>query len=274
MISQRSIYKRVYMTWLDDLTCDDEKKINKRNSVTPNTIHVFRQHGCSQTRRSILATRSCTLTTKMQHPWRLWFTLNDRHTLAKKSSIRISFANWVTVSHGVSSPGLEIQSKHSLMAWAIARVCVNDTGYCSAVLTFIPLAGSVRTSWAPNALRRIRRSTDIEAGMVRMSLYPLAAAMNANAIPVLPLVGSTNVVYRQANHKVISLTTMTRQSMIIATVFPCKLLPVISKSYFPYQRDVCDRIWILLMAHTVEPLLAVYSKSAQSFNDNIAQRSW
>ena len=30
--------------------------------------------------------------------------------------------------------------------------------------------------------------------MVRMSLYPLAAAMNASPIPVLPLVGSTSVV--------------------------------------------------------------------------------
>ena len=40
----------------------------------------------------------------------------------------------------------------------------------SAFITapFIPLAGSVRTRSAPNALRRMRRSSDIEAGMVRV----------------------------------------------------------------------------------------------------------
>ena len=35
---------------------------------------------------------------------------------------------------------------------------------------------------------------DIDAGIVRISLYPFAAAMKASAIPVLPEVGSTSVV--------------------------------------------------------------------------------
>lgn len=58
----------------------------------------------------------------------------------------------------------------------------------------MPLAGSVKTSCAPKALNKILRSTDIDAGIVKISLYPFAAAINANAIPVFPLVGSTRVV--------------------------------------------------------------------------------
>lgn len=56
------------------------------------------------------------------------------------------------------------------------------------------LAGSVRTSSAPKAFKRTLRSNDIEAGIVSTNLYPLAAAMKANPIPVFPLVGSTRVV--------------------------------------------------------------------------------
>lgn len=58
----------------------------------------------------------------------------------------------------------------------------------------LPLAGSVSTSSAPNALRRILRSRDMEAGMVSTSLYPRAAAMKARPMPVFPDVGSTRVV--------------------------------------------------------------------------------
>ena len=43
-------------------------------------------------------------------------------------------------------------------------------------------------------LSSTRRSRDIDAGMVSTSLYPLAAAMKARPMPVLPLVGSTRVV--------------------------------------------------------------------------------
>jgi hypothetical protein len=40
----------------------------------------------------------------------------------------------------------------------------------------------------------MRRSRDMDAGIVRTSLYPLAAATKARAMPVLPDVGSTSVV--------------------------------------------------------------------------------
>ena len=50
----------------------------------------------------------------------------------------------------------------------------------------VPFAGSVNTSSAPKARSRMRRSRDMEAGMVSTSLYPFAAAMNANPMPVLP----------------------------------------------------------------------------------------
>lgn len=67
-----------------------------------------------------------------------------------------------------------------------------SSAFCTA--PFIPLAGSVKISSAPKALSRMRLSSDIDAGIVRISLYPLAAAMKAKPIPVLPLVGSTRVV--------------------------------------------------------------------------------
>ena len=55
-------------------------------------------------------------------------------------------------------------------------------------------AGSVKTSSAPKACRRTRLSRDMEAGMVRISLYPFAAATKASPMPVFPDVGSTRVV--------------------------------------------------------------------------------
>ena len=55
----------------------------------------------------------------------------------------------------------------------------------------MPFAGSVSTKFAPKAFNTLRRSILILAGMVKVSLYPFAAATNANAMPVLPLVGST-----------------------------------------------------------------------------------
>jgi len=54
--------------------------------------------------------------------------------------------------------------------------------------------GSVRTSSAPKACNRTLLSRDIDAGMVSISLYPLAAATKARPMPVLPDVGSTRVV--------------------------------------------------------------------------------
>mmetsp|Transcript_2906 Transcript_2906/g.5366 ORF Transcript_2906/g.5366 Transcript_2906/m.5366 type:complete len:204 (+) Transcript_2906:684-1295(+) len=55
----------------------------------------------------------------------------------------------------------------------------------------MPLAAGVSLTSAPKALRRTRRSMDMDSGMVRMSLYPLEAATMARPMPVLPEVGST-----------------------------------------------------------------------------------
>ena len=59
-----------------------------------------------------------------------------------------------------------------------------------AMAPFMPSAPGVRTSFAPSMASSVRRSSDIVSGMVRMSLYPRAAATKARAMPVLPLVGS------------------------------------------------------------------------------------
>src|SRR5215470_18918754 len=56
----------------------------------------------------------------------------------------------------------------------------------------MPLAPSVNTSLAPYAASNLRRSILMVSGMVRVMGIPRAAATNANAIPVLPLVGSTS----------------------------------------------------------------------------------
>ena len=63
-----------------------------------------------------------------------------------------------------------------------------------ATAPFIPFAPGVNTISAPNKASNFLRSIDIVSGMVRISLYPLAAATNAKAIPVFPLVGSINIV--------------------------------------------------------------------------------
>ena len=63
-----------------------------------------------------------------------------------------------------------------------------------AIAPFIPLAPSVRTRRAPRTLRIFRRSVVIVSGIVRMSFSPRAAATNASAMPVLPLVGSMRTV--------------------------------------------------------------------------------
>ena len=58
----------------------------------------------------------------------------------------------------------------------------------------MPSAPGVSTSLAPSIANNVRRSSDMVSGMVSMSLYPRAAATNARAMPVLPLVGSIRVV--------------------------------------------------------------------------------
>lgn len=59
-----------------------------------------------------------------------------------------------------------------------------------AIAPFIPFAPSVSTSSAPYAFRMFLLSTLIVSGIVRMILYPFAAAIDARPIPVLPDVGS------------------------------------------------------------------------------------
>jgi hypothetical protein len=63
-----------------------------------------------------------------------------------------------------------------------------------AIAPFMPFAPSVRTRRAPRTLRILRRSVVIVSGIVRMSFRPRAAATNASAMPVLPLVGSIRTV--------------------------------------------------------------------------------
>ena len=57
----------------------------------------------------------------------------------------------------------------------------------------MPFAESVNTSSAPNAFKRTLLSKLIDAGIVKMSLYPFEAAINARPMPVFPLVGSTRI---------------------------------------------------------------------------------
>src|SRR5208283_3802645 len=63
-----------------------------------------------------------------------------------------------------------------------------------AMAPFMPLAPSVSTSLAPRIFNSLRRSRLIVSGIVRISFNPLAAATNASAMPVLPLVGSMSTV--------------------------------------------------------------------------------
>ena len=59
-----------------------------------------------------------------------------------------------------------------------------------AMAPFIPLAPSVKTNSAPYAFNKFLLSTLIVSVIVKIILYPLAAATDANPIPVFPLVGS------------------------------------------------------------------------------------
>src|SRR5579862_3187782 len=70
--------------------------------------------------------------------------------------------------------------------------CFNSSA--RAIAPFMPLAPSVSTSLAPRIFNSLRRSRLIVSGMVRINFNPLAAATNASAMPVLPLVGSISTV--------------------------------------------------------------------------------
>ncbi len=51
----------------------------------------------------------------------------------------------------------------------------------------------VNTISAPSIRRNATRSCEMRSGMTSVRAYPFAAATNASAMPVLPLVGSTSV---------------------------------------------------------------------------------
>ncbi len=61
-----------------------------------------------------------------------------------------------------------------------------------ATAPLMPLAPSVSTTLAPYAASSLRRSMLMVSGMVSVNGMPRAAATNAKAMPVLPLVGSTS----------------------------------------------------------------------------------
>src|ERR1035438_5294619 len=63
------------------------------------------------------------------------------------------------------------------------------------IAPFMPSVAGVRTSLAPSNASKVRRSALMLSGIVKMSLYPLAAATKASAMPVLPEVGSMIVVW-------------------------------------------------------------------------------
>ena len=87
----------------------------------------------------------------------------------------------------------------------------------------MPAAGSVSTSVAPKALNSTRRSIDIDAGIVRTSLYPLVAATKASAMPVLPDVGSTSVVRPGAHRPAASAASIMERPMLSFFFFPIGL---------------------------------------------------
>jgi len=75
--------------------------------------------------------------------------------------------------------------------WGIQALGVSLAN-CSAraIAPFIPSVPGVRTNFAPSMANSVRRSSDMVSGIVKINLYPLAAATKASAIPVFPLVGS------------------------------------------------------------------------------------
>jgi len=60
-----------------------------------------------------------------------------------------------------------------------------------AIAPFMPFAPSVNTKLTPKPRNKRLRSVLMVSGMVKVILYPRAAATYAKAIPVLPLVAST-----------------------------------------------------------------------------------
>src|SRR5699024_655918 len=75
-----------------------------------------------------------------------------------------------------------------------ALFACSTSSFAFLIAPFIPSAPGVKTSSAPYAFNKLRRSLLIVSGITKTALYPLLAAPIARPIPVLPLVGSTIVV--------------------------------------------------------------------------------
>ena len=78
---------------------------------------------------------------------------------------------------GITEPGISSSSSRAL-----------------ATAPAMPRSAGVSSSLAPSSSSILRRSSDMLSGITRISFSPLAAATNARAMPVLPLVGSMIVV--------------------------------------------------------------------------------
>ena len=66
----------------------------------------------------------------------------------------------------------------------------STNSFALAIAPPIPSLPGVNTISAPNTARSFLLSMDMVSGMVKINLYPFAAATKDSPIPVLPLVGS------------------------------------------------------------------------------------
>ncbi len=126
---------------------------------------------------------------------------------------------------------------------------------CSAFLTApgIPSDPGVSINSAPKIDRSCLRSTDIVSGMVRMSLYPLAAQTKARAMPVLPLVGSMITVS-------LLMSPFSSASTIIATPILSFTLPRgLKNSSFPTTSAFIPSVIRFNLTRGVFPISSVES---------------
>ena len=106
----------------------------------------------------------------------------------------------------------------------------------------IPLSSGVRIMVAPYALSSLCRSMLMFSGIVRMSLYPLHAAVMASPTPVFPLVGSI-IVPPGFNPPLFSAS-----STIERAIRSLALPPGLNDSIFATMRAL--RLYFLFMLHS------------------------